>query len=148
MFVGDAAAATDPMTGEGIGQAIETGIWAAEAIHAHGEDVDAAGTSYDERLRRTMQKDHRLAGRLSGLLAHPHLAEAALRTAGASSWTRRNFVRWLFEDYPRAVLLTPTRWHTRLFSQPGAYIGNGEGGTPRSVVEIHDENASRTWPVT
>ena len=34
LFVGDAAAATDPMTGEGIGQALLTGMLAAEAIVA------------------------------------------------------------------------------------------------------------------
>ena len=32
LFVGDAAAATDPMTGEGIGQALLTGLLAADAI--------------------------------------------------------------------------------------------------------------------
>ena len=37
MFVGDAAAVTDPMTGEGIGQAILTGRLAAEALLADGE---------------------------------------------------------------------------------------------------------------
>jgi geranylgeranyl reductase family protein len=36
LFVGDAAAATDPLTGEGIGQALLTGVLAAEAIDAHG----------------------------------------------------------------------------------------------------------------
>ncbi len=36
LFVGDAARATDPMTGEGIGQALETGILAADAIVAAG----------------------------------------------------------------------------------------------------------------
>jgi len=32
LFVGDAAAAADPLTGEGIGQALATGRWAAQAI--------------------------------------------------------------------------------------------------------------------
>ena len=39
LFVGDAAAATDPMTGEGIGQALLTGVLAAEAIDAGGLDA-------------------------------------------------------------------------------------------------------------
>jgi hypothetical protein len=30
--------------------------------------------------------------------------------AGATDWTRRNFARWLFEDYPRAIVATPRRW--------------------------------------
>ena len=41
LFVGDAAAATDPMTGEGIGQALLTGVLAAEAIEAGGLDAAA-----------------------------------------------------------------------------------------------------------
>jgi hypothetical protein len=40
---------------------------------------------------------------------------------GATGWTRRNFARWLFEDYPRAVLATPRRWHRGMLSGPGAY---------------------------
>ena len=42
LFVGDAAAATDPMTGEGIGQALLTGVLAAEAIEAGGLDAARA----------------------------------------------------------------------------------------------------------
>ncbi|MDP1805590.1 MAG: geranylgeranyl reductase family protein, partial [Acidimicrobiales bacterium] len=38
LFAGDAAAATDPMTGEGIGQALLTGVLAADAIEAGGLD--------------------------------------------------------------------------------------------------------------
>ncbi|MEY2397336.1 MAG: menaquinone-9 beta-reductase, partial [Actinomycetota bacterium] len=37
LFVGDAARATDPMTGEGIGQALETGALAAESILRGGD---------------------------------------------------------------------------------------------------------------
>ena len=49
-------------------------------------------------------------GRLSRALKHRKGARAALRVAGATSWTRRNFARWLFEDYPRSVITTPRRW--------------------------------------
>ncbi len=121
LFVGDAAAATDPMTGEGIGQALETGVLAAEAILLNPDDHIAAGADYESTLRRSMERDHRLAQLLSDALARPTLAQASVRIAGATGWTRRNFARWLFEDYPRAVLGTPRRWHRRLFSQPGAY---------------------------
>ena len=37
LFVGDAAGVVDPMTGEGIAQALETGMLAAEAIAAGGD---------------------------------------------------------------------------------------------------------------
>lgn len=121
LFVGDALAAADPMTGEGIGQAIETGQLAAMSIAEHLRAPDAAADDYTEALDRGMARDHRLADRLSGLLASRRGADLAVRIAGATPWTRRNFARWLFEDYPRAALLTPHRWRRGLFGTPGAY---------------------------
>ena len=41
--------------------------------------------------------------------------------AASGDWGRRNFARWMFEDEPRAVLLTPSRWHRGLLRRPGAY---------------------------
>lgn len=121
MFVGDALAAADPMTGEGIGQAIETGQLAAESIALHPADPDGVADHYRRTLDRGMARDHRLADRLSGVLAAERGADLAVRIAGATPWTRRNFARWLFEDYPRAALLTPRRWRRDLFRTPGAY---------------------------
>ncbi len=122
LFVGDAARATDPMSGEGIGQALEMGVLAAEAILASGwRWPGAAAERYERSVRAGLGVDHRLAERLQHLLAHPAGARAALRLAGASGWTRRNVARWLFEGYPRAVLATPHRWHRHLLTGPGAY---------------------------
>ena len=45
LFVGDAAGATDVLTGEGIGQALLTGTLAAEAIVAHGLDAPTVSPS-------------------------------------------------------------------------------------------------------
>lgn len=118
LFVGDAARATDPMTGEGIGQAIETGEYAAEAILAGG---DVAAT-YRTRVKRTLGIDNRLAGWLSrNGLSHRKGIRGALRVAGSTSWTRKNFARWLFEDEPRAILATPRRWHRHFLNRDGAY---------------------------
>lgn len=121
LFIGDALAAADPMTGEGIGQAIETGQAAIEAIAEHPGDLHAAAEQYRSVLERGMGRDHRLAAGLGRVLQNRRGAEGAIRIAGATAWTRRNFARWLFEDYPRAALATPHRWHRRLFTSPGAY---------------------------
>jgi hypothetical protein len=45
----------------------------------------------------------------------------ALELAGANDWTRRNFARWLFEDYPRALIATPGRWRRGMFTGAGAF---------------------------
>ena len=121
-FVGDAARAPDPMTGEGIGQALETGMLAAESIVAAGwRRPDVARRRYERTVRRSLAVDNRVAGWLSQVLASPAGANGAARLAALTPWTRRNFARWLFEDYPRAVAATPHRWHRGVFRGPGAY---------------------------
>jgi len=118
LFVGDAACATDPMTGEGIAQALLTGRLAAGAVLAGGDDV--AGR-YEHDVRHQLFADHRLSRLLSRALSHRKGVRIALRVAGSSDWTRRNFGRWLFEDYPRAAVITPSRWRRGLFTGSGAY---------------------------
>lgn len=159
LFAGDAAAATDPMTGEGIGQALVTGRLAAETVIAavngagsenrngsagaaadgagsrneyDGAAADCAGSgnrngsagaaaAYERSVRRELAADDRLARAFAAVLSRPLTARAGLRAAGATDWTRRNFARWMFEDYPRAALATPRRWRAGLFSAPGAF---------------------------
>jgi geranylgeranyl reductase family protein len=123
LFVGDAARATDPMTGEGIGQALDTGVEAAEAVLAAGALRPAAAAArYERTVRRGLARDNALAERLSTTAISRGLGiRGAIRMAGLTDWTRRNFARWLFEDYPRAILATPHRWHRRMLTGPGAY---------------------------
>jgi menaquinone-9 beta-reductase len=156
LLVGDAACLTDPMTGEGIGQALLSGVLAAEAIIAMGTDsassaepagpsgasgasgasgvrasgVRASGTAaeaaavrrhYESAIRRHLLADHRMSAALSALLRHQLLARGAIKVAGSTDWTRRNFGRWLFEDEPRAIAVTPRRWHRHFLSRSGAY---------------------------
>ena len=122
LFVGDAAAATDPMTGEGIAQALVTGRIAADAVQGAGPTrPDRAAATYERSVRRELLADHRMSVLLGHALKHRKGARGAVRIAGATDWTRRNFARWLFEDYPRAVVLTPRRWHRKMFTGPGAY---------------------------
>jgi menaquinone-9 beta-reductase len=63
-----------------------------------------------------------MSKRLGAVLTSERGARGAIRVVGASGeWGRRNFARWMFEDEPRAILLTPRRWHRGLLKQPGAY---------------------------
>ncbi|HEX6392304.1 MAG TPA: geranylgeranyl reductase family protein [Acidimicrobiales bacterium] len=122
LFAGDAARACDPMTGEGIAQALETGELAARAIAGAGpDDPAAAARRYRRQIRFGMAVDDHLAASLSRVLAHRRGSSKALSVVEASAWGRRNFVRWMFEDYPRAALVTPHRWERRMFSRPGAF---------------------------
>jgi flavin-dependent dehydrogenase len=123
LFVGDAATATDPLTGEGIGQALLTGVLAADAIVEHAPTARAVTGGYRTVAHRALVADHRMSLLLIRAVRHRKAVRAGLRLAGATPWTRRNFGRWLFEDYPRAMAVTPRRWHRGMFSGAGAYRG-------------------------
>jgi menaquinone-9 beta-reductase len=127
LFAGDAACATDPMTGEGIAQALVTGRRAAEAVLSRGVGADpaAVGAHYERAVRRDLGADHRLAGALSRAITHRKCVRFALWAAGSSGWARRNFGRWLFEDYPRALVMTPRRWRRGALSAAGAFEESG-----------------------
>ena len=121
-FVGDAAMATDTMTGEGIGQALLTARLAAEAIIAGGV-LDAVGVAarYRSTVQHHLLADHKMSVWLSKVLSHELGARGAIRLLATSEWSRRNFARWMFEDEPRAIAFTPSRWHRHPFHQPGPY---------------------------
>lgn len=135
LFVGDAATATDPLTGEGIGQALATGRWAAEAVLEAGPSRPRRATEcYEEAVTDGLVADHKMAELLSRAMSHRKGARIAIRLASTSDWTRRNFARWLFEDYPRALIATPRRWHRHMFTGPGAYRDTNPAPEP-----IHEE---------
>jgi menaquinone-9 beta-reductase len=121
LFAGDAAHVVDPMTGEGIAQALETGALAVRAVAASTGDPDAVARRYRDAVDRALGTDLRFAALLQHILRVPLGARAAIAAAALTPWTRRNFARWMFEDYPRALVLTPGRWHRGMFTGPGAY---------------------------
>ncbi len=85
LFVGDAAAATDAMTGEGIGQALLTGVLAAEAIAAGGLDAAQVTATYERSVRDALVADHRMSLLLIRALKHRKGARVAVRIAGATA---------------------------------------------------------------
>lgn len=123
LFVGDAATATDVMTGEGIGQALLTGRLAAESIISAGAtQPKAVADIYEREIRHHLLADHKMSLALGSVLAKDWGARGAIRVVAASGeWGKRNFARWMFEDEPRALVLTPSRWHRNFLKQPGAY---------------------------
>ena len=120
LFIGDAVCATDTLTGEGIGQALETGIAAAQSIDA-GSSPREVRSHYSRAIDNTLLADHRMSVVLSAVLARPFFARLVLAVVDTNNWTRTNFARWMFEDEPRAIVLTPRRWHRKFFSRSGAY---------------------------
>ena len=121
LFVGDAANVVDPMTGEGIAQALETGALAVRAVAASPDDPDVVTARYRTDVDRALGADLRFAALLQHVLRVPLGARAAIAVAALTPWTRRNFARWMFEDYPRALVFTPRRWRKGALAPGGAY---------------------------
>lgn len=120
LLAGDAATAADPMTGEGIGQALLSGRLAATVALSHSSHpVASFQSAYSKAIAHHLRADHRMSISLARVLRHQRGAEGSLRIAARNDYTRRNFARWLFEDEPRAVALTPRRWHRSFLKRPG-----------------------------
>lgn len=90
LFVGDAAGATDPMTGEGIAEALITGRLAAEAVSTGRPDA------YARSAWKVLGGRHRRRTRCSRLLSSRFLAGLGLRIADLGPVPRRLFTGWVF----------------------------------------------------
>ena len=123
LFIGDAACVTDTLTGEGIGQALLSGQLSARAIIAgFNREASVTRNKYEQLVKQNFFADHRMSMTLGTILKSSLGARAALRVANLTPWTRANFVRWMFEDEPRAAVFTPSRWHRNFLGRDGAYV--------------------------
>jgi len=122
LFVGDAVGVCDVMTGEGIGQALQTAMMAARHIDAGWETPQAVGDLYGNELLTELGPDHTMSTLLVRAIRHRKGASIALGVAASNDWSRRNFIRWLFEDYERGLALRPSLWHRGALSGVGAYV--------------------------
>jgi geranylgeranyl reductase family protein len=121
LFVGDAACAADPFTGEGIEQALATGTLAAQAIASAASSPETVASSYGDAVRRSIGRDHRVSTWCRGLFETSLGAKSALRLVDSSDFSRRNVARWLFGDYPRAIVTNPRPWARFGRRSPGAF---------------------------
>lgn len=122
LLVGDAIAACDPLTGEGIGQALQTGRLAAAAIASGGDHPAAVRVRYRRALARHFRADDQMSRLLMTAIRHRKGIRVGVRVAGFNEWTRRQFARWLFEDEPRGIAIAPWNWHRDFLSRPGAFL--------------------------
>ncbi len=122
LFAGDAARAADCMTGEGIAQALQTGELAARAAASAGPHCPGrAAADYRQTIRWGMALDDRLSATFSRVLASDRGSRAWFGIANATLASRRAFARWMFEDYPRAGLVTPWRWRRGWLTLPAPF---------------------------
>jgi geranylgeranyl reductase family protein len=111
LLAGDAAGFADPFHGEGIGNAMFSGILAARAIAEHGPDPKACASWYERKCEELLVRDLRVALRLSLLLerfpgffltlffTHKKTLERYIDIAlGDSDYSR--FQRWVLVRLP------------------------------------------------
>jgi flavin-dependent dehydrogenase len=121
LFAGDAAAAADLFTGEGIGQALSTGVGAGAAIADGTSSPPEVAARYVSSLAPSLGAEQRVATAAQSLFTRPFLARGALWATGASRLISRGVAGWLYESYPREVMLQPRSWSTMLHGR-GAYL--------------------------
>ncbi len=130
LFVGDAACVADALTGEGIGQALLSGVLAGEAIiETFRCAPSVTRTKYQRKMRREFFADHRVSVVMGRIMRTERRTRAGLRIAALNSWSRKLFVRWMFEDEPRAALFSPRRWHRKFLARDGAFKASPERTT-------------------
>ncbi len=123
LYVGDAARVVDPLTGEGIGQAMETGHMAAVAI-ARGGVANPRRTEqlYKRAIQSGIKIDNTFARSIAKLVTSQRMATTAIKLAPKGPWKGRYAFKWAFEDNPRAALLTPWRYPKRFRNKRGAFL--------------------------
>ncbi len=97
LLCGDAGSLIDPATGEGIGNAMLSGMLAAGQVKAcfvNGDFSEAAMRVYDAAVYRALGKEFRRKHRLQRLLSdRPWLADVAVRFAAGNGWVRKRLQR-------------------------------------------------------
>jgi len=97
LAAGEAASATFPFTGEGVGKALETGLLAADAVHAllAGDPLGLQGYT---RAARGLKPRYQAYQAAHGLVKHPWLMDLAVWRLAQSPWLAECAAAVLSED--------------------------------------------------
>lgn len=104
LLLGDAAGFINPLTGEGIEFALESGQFAAEAVTAAAErgDLSAKGLAdYARRCRERFHVTFALNRRMMGFFSRPRLVDRVFRAANRSRRVRDDLADVLLGEAPR-----------------------------------------------
>ena len=119
MLCGDAAMLIDPFTGEGIGNAMMSGMHAANqaALCIQQNNYSAAFMQqYDTTLYKRLWSELNLSYRMQQLVNYPSLFNFVVRKANSNKLLRET-ISCMFEDIDmRAKLKSPTFYFKLLFS--------------------------------
>ena len=119
ILTGDAASLIDPFTGEGIGNAMISGMIAADAVETALEtnNVSAAElAAYDKEVYRRLWSELKLSARMQYLVRYPKLFNLVVNKAHKNK-TLRETISCMFEDLDmRERLKKPSFYFKLIFN--------------------------------
>lgn len=116
LLLGDAASLIDPFTGEGIGNAMISGLKAAEVISSCNGDFSAARLkAYDEAVYKRLWPELNLSKRMQELIRFPWLFNLVVNKASRSE-ELRDTIACMFEDIDLRGRLKDPRFYWRVLT--------------------------------
>ena len=119
LLTGDAASLIDPLTGEGIANAIRSGRIAADHIincFEHKRFSAAFNKAYDNEIYRRMNKEFRISKILQRAARYPFLFNLVIRKARQSKYLQKVLTEALADvEKKKTVLLQPSFYYKVFF---------------------------------
>ena len=117
ILLGDAGSLIDPFTGEGIGNAMISGLKAAETIEAlNGNYTAAALKMYDDSVYKRLWPELSLSKKMQELVKYPWLFNLVVNKAVRSK-TLRETISCMFEDIDLRGRLKDPRFYLKVLME-------------------------------
>jgi geranylgeranyl reductase family protein len=113
MLIGDAAHLIDPITGEGVGNAIFSGWIAAEQIEECIKQNDFSSSflkSYDKRIRRVMGPELKLSYQMQRMLTYPWLINFFANQLHKNPGIKKILIGMYLDLELRKKIINPLFW--------------------------------------
>jgi geranylgeranyl reductase family protein len=125
LTMGDAASMPNPLSGEGIGPALDSGMIAAEHVcraFQSGVFSQECLSSYSVEVQRKYGEDYRAASILCTLLARPFISNGAANLARSEPKFARMLAKAVLSQSAKQVLLPSTLLRSSLYWAPRAML--------------------------
>jgi flavin-dependent dehydrogenase len=125
LAIGDAASLANPLSGEGIGPALDSGMIAAEHVCLAFQEGDFSQerlSSYSVEIQKRYRADYRAASILSTLLTRPLITDGAANLARSEPGFARMLAKAVLSQSAKQVLRPSTLIKSSLYWAPRAML--------------------------